>query len=1088
MHQVNRQQAWDSFLTRWPLVSLQQLTLQQYADNYSKDSFCYWVEHGTRDLGSLNNYGYSNYGIYNNNAAKPEDRDVKHGEQYSWKVKFGEHEHIAFQAIKAILIDIATAARAGDFAAVEKIDFSPLIKWKLAFLYQDQNNIQVFPIYAKAWLNSLTGSQKNGSYVEAYQKLLAAKQGKDFFSFVEELVQSYRSPKASELSLSGRVQAFLERWPADKIAELELADYYSTADAGCFIRQLTRLNAWNDESYPNYYLLWEPKGDVTDKQIEHIKYTYGKPYSWEKAYGSTAEEVLVTIKQLLLAVVDAVNQTDLEQIELINLPDHIKWAAAFVYQDLEQPVVLPIFTKIDVKRVGYPGFDKKPLSQVYPAILRDRQAQDYYDFVEQLWRKIRANKDMNEVEPGVADNDQQTLLRHFQGHKDFRERQPLWGSTTTELFIRLARAVNSMGLDWWFVLSTNSQLRFGRKEKGEGKGGPVGWLFLRKDGIRFTWDTFAGLAGGESNDLTEALVQRFESANKDEGSWPDKLGVRAGRNGYWPDNYSLDDNTVENERSSSMEDKPNQNSSSRLPRNFIYYGPAGTGKTYHSINKALEIIDPAFLKANSQPEQRGNLKQRFDELVNEQRIRFVTFHQSFSYEDFVEGISASVEQQEGQAAEAKLGFEIKPGIFKQICDAARTKTITYHSSDNIDLQGKRIWKMSLGVAGYEDDVFDYCMQHDIALLGWGEELDFSSCNSRQEISQFMQDNNMVDYLQQYPSSPRFVDVFKHDVKIGDIIIVSDGNTKFRAIGIVTGEYALHHDTENPPRYVQKRPVKWLKSYEPSLSYDLLFKKRLTQISLYELGDGTIKREQLAELLKPQAKEELENSKPYVLIIDEINRGNISRIFGELITLIEDSKREGAAEALSVVLPYSKTPFSVPDNVYIIGTMNSSDRSLTGLDIALRRRFSFEEMQPDLKPLEGVYVEGVAEGKVIKVDIKSLLEVINQRIEILLDRDHCIGHAYFIPLRHNPSLTLLASIFQYRIMPLLQEYFFDDWQRIDWVLGQNGMLEKQYKGEDALRALFPKTPLSSIQNNAWKIKPDSFDNIQCYYDCYAIATE
>lgn len=245
--------------------------------------------------------------------------------------------------------------------------------------------------------------------------------------------------------------------------------------------------------------------------------------------------------------------------------------------------------------------------------------------------------DMDEAEPGSADNDQQTLLHHFQGHKDFRERQPLWGSTTTALFIRLARAVNSKGLDWWFVLSTNSQLRFGRKEKADGKGGPVGWLFLRKDGIRLTWDSFAGLAGGESNDLTEELILRFESANKDEGSWPDKLGPRVGRTGYWPDDYSLDDNLIENERSNSMEDKQNQNNSNRLPRNFIYYGPAGTGKTYHSINKALEIIDPAFLQANSQPEQRSNLKQRFDELVNEQRIRFVTFHQSFSYEDFVRG-------------------------------------------------------------------------------------------------------------------------------------------------------------------------------------------------------------------------------------------------------------------------------------------------------------------------------------------------------------------------------------------------------------------------------------------------------------------
>jgi 5-methylcytosine-specific restriction protein B len=691
-----------------------------------------------------------------------------------------------------------------------------------------------------------------------------------------------------------------------------------------------------------------------------------------------------------------------------------------------------------------------------------------------IGKESQMNDDMNDVEQGVADqlglsaaNDQQDLLRHFKGHPYFLEQQPLWSSITTELFIRLARAVNSKGLDWWSTTTTNNQFSFGRKEKGGVKGKQIGGLFLSKADILVYWSAFASLEKLERTHLTEAIVQKVESIRRDVGDWPSRFDARHERPGYLPDAYSSEDKRVEDESSYHRNNQP---------KNQILFGPAGTGKTYHSINKALEIIDPAFLQANSQPEQRSHLKQRFDELVNEQRIRFVTFHQSFSYEDFVEGISAAVEQPEGAAAEAKLGFEIKPGIFKQICDAASTKTITYHSSDNIDLQGKRIWKMSLGVAGYEDDVFDYCMQHDVALLGWGEELDFSSCNSRQEISQFMQDNNMADYLQQYPSSPRFVDVFKHDVKTGDIIIVSDGNTKFRAIGIVTGEYALHHDAENSPRYVQKRPVKWLKSYEPSLSYDLLFKKRLTQISLYELGDGTIKREQLTELLKPQAKEEIEASKPYVLIIDEINRGNISRIFGELITLIEESKREGAAEALSVVLPYSKAAFSVPDNVYIIGTMNSSDRSLTGLDIALRRRFTFTEMQPNPACLEGVYVEGV--------DIQCLLTAINQRIEILLDRDHCIGHAYFMPLVHTPSLTALKNIFQQKIIPLLQEYFFDDWQRIDWVLGQNGMLEKQYKDEVSLVKLFPAEALPAIQNNVWVINPKSFGDIERYYKCYA----
>lgn len=161
-----------------------------------------------------------------------------------------------------------------------------------------------------------------------------------------------------------------------------------------------------------------------------------------------------------------------------------------------------------------------------------------------------------------------------------------------------------------------------------------------------------------------------------------------------------------------------------------------------------------------------------------------------------------------------------------------------------------------------------------------------------------------------------------------------------------------------------------------------------------------------------------------MIIDEINRGNISRIFGELITLIEPSKRAGAIEELSTTLPYSKKLFSVPDNLYLIGTMNTADRSLAGLDIALRRRFTFVEMPPKPELLADTNIDGVNIGR--------LLEVMNERIEVLLDRDHCLGHAYFMPLKQEQTLDKLATIFK-PDHPLLQEYFFEDWERINWVL-------------------------------------------------------
>ena len=215
---------------------------------------------------------------------------------------------------------------------------------------------------------------------------------------------------------------------------------------------------------------------------------------------------------------------------------------------------------------------------------------------------------------------------------------------------------------------------------------------------------------------------------------------------------------------------------------------------------------------------------------------------------------------------------------------------------------------------------------------------------------------------------------------------------------------------------------------------------------------------------------------FVIVIDEINRGNISRIFGELITLIEDSKRKGELEAISVKLPYSRDSFSVPKNVYIIGTMNTADRSLAGLDLALRRRFDFKEMMPDVSTLNGI--------KVGNIEIDTLLTVINQRIEVLLDREHTIGHAYFIGLKSKSSITDLASIFKNKVIPLLQEYFYEDWEKINMVLGCNDFITKKPINSN----LFSKSQNDAMQLNSktiWSISGDNvFENAEQYIRIYA----
>ena len=214
---------------------------------------------------------------------------------------------------------------------------------------------------------------------------------------------------------------------------------------------------------------------------------------------------------------------------------------------------------------------------------------------------------------------------------------------------------------------------------------------------------------------------------------------------------------------------------------------------------------------------------------------------------------------------------------------------------------------------------------------------------------------------------------------------------------------------------------------------------------------------------------------YVFIIDEINRGNISKIFGELITVIEPSKRLGMPEEVKVRLAYSQEPFGVPNNVYIVGTMNTADRSIALLDTAIRRRFDFVEMLPQPELFHDTYVEGVS--------IEQLLTIINKRVEILCDREHTIGHAYFMSLKEDPSIQRLGSIFKNSIVPLLQEYFYGDYQKIRWVLGDyNKEPEEQFV--KALAIDYKKTFGENVElfldvDDTYEINEAAFWNINAY---------
>lgn len=430
-----------------------------------------------------------------------------------------------------------------------------------------------------------------------------------------------------------------------------------------------------------------------------------------------------------------------------------------------------------------------------------------------------------------------------------------------------------------------------------------------------------------------------------------------------------------------------KNQIENYPLNLILYGPPGTGKTYNTINKALEIID-GFV-----PKDREGCEERFSELRKSGQIEFITFHQSYSYEDFVEGIKPDL-----NAENEQMKFRLNNGIFKEICEKAKTKRSSSYDFDEKKIQ---FHKMSLGdTLANEDDIYNYCIRDDVISLGYGGDINYSNIKNEEDI--------IKAYSKKYPGLTSFgataIIRFKNVIKKGDIIVVSKGNRSIRAIGKVTGEY--YYNDQSPIRFNHFRKVEWLyKDGEISVK-QILKDKWLSQQSIYTFYDKDIIIDNLKELLTGDDK-----PKNHVLIIDEINRGNISRIFGELITLIEEDKRDGK---LTAKLPYSQEDFTVPSNLFIIGTMNTADRSIALLDIALRRRFTFFRFDPD-------------SSLVNFVKAKNIMEKLNSEIVKSKGKDFQIGHSYFMKVNSDEELK---TVLKYKIKPLLEEYFVNDSNKLE----------------------------------------------------------
>ena len=474
--------------------------------------------------------------------------------------------------------------------------------------------------------------------------------------------------------------------------------------------------------------------------------------------------------------------------------------------------------------------------------------------------------------------------------------------------------------------------------------------------------------------------------------------------------------------------------------NTILYGPPGTGKTYNTVIYAVAICENKNIE-DVQSEEYEKVLYRYNELKKEGRIAFTTFHQSFGYEEFIEGISPIIFEDNSDDCSGNIEYKIKSGIFKSFCE--ETEKITIKNDKFSINKDATIWKVTVGSKVQND-----CFVNNYIRIGFG-----------------INDKGAKEFVNQ--------------INEGDIIITTDGNRKnIRGIAIATSDEA--YKLENTESDSTTRDVMWLVR---DINDDVtilngnkwLQRKtvsRLPNMNIKDLMEFAIKKN--VELKETHIEK---NNGSYVFIIDEINRGNISKIFGELITLIEDTKRKGMTEEMSTILPYSGSLFSVPSNVYILGTMNTADRSIALMDTALRRRFQFVEMMPNTDILKNVTVDGV--------EIAPILEKINERITFLYDREHTIGHAFFIKLIDSPDINTLGSIFEKSIIPLLQEYFYEDYQKIQLILGDN---EKSYPSIKCIldekikvKSVFKgdATDVIDLPEKKYTINKEAFLNIESY---------
>ena len=776
---------------------------------------------------------------------------------------------------------------------------------------------------------------------------------------------------------------FLSTWPVQRIREMTLEEYTNPNRDDAFIywieKRLEILGSiWGGSAFKfGIYC----RKDKTEKESKGGR-IFGEQYAWMSKYGQTEKQAFKTVLARILEIIDAVQSENLDIIDAVDFSPVCKWKLAFLYQDREKPRILPIYKK-EWLLYYYKEIDpsaklsKVPYSLLYTSLYdRYREIGDIFEIGKELWERWEKRKDKKvkywavPVSWAIGDTEEAEAL-----------------CAKTEVTSEdVSPFLDKLLSDQELAESDHIALLI------EGDVRAVGTLTNVEPG-EFSWKQIPVNFPSELVPIPTSETRELDASerktiwDKAPATEPEKVTI-------------AEDVPLPHEEPPEESPEPSEPC---IPKNIILYGPPGTGKTYSTVERALQLIMGGDKVKSMSSDTR---MRQFRKLQQDGRIEFVTFHQSYGYEEFVEGLRPVLDDD----TSSEVRYELHPGVFKRI--ALQSAAEGFKTKDQppsfeilwskliktLKSEGERLAKSITG----KTYILEVTSRGGIGIHG---------CT--------VDDEGVItktDDHGQTASKGNTQLIWDHRNELGpDPKDITYEKTK--------NLFALERSSGGGHHYT----AIWMAYQEVlALSTSSSFQKM-------ELSDPALRVQEVLDKTAPGLVDfSFSKSSPqYVLIIDEINRGNISKILGELITLLETDKRLGSHDELKLPLSYSpEHRFAVPPNLHIIGTMNTADRSIALMDVALRRRFSFEELMPEDSVITDVLGKIVADEAFIEL-VVEIFNTLNKRIRFLYDNDHQLGHAYFLAVRNHEDLR---EIFLDRIIPLLQEYFYGAWDKICAVLG------------------------------------------------------